>query len=92
MRPRFVILAGFSVVALSGSQAQAQNYPWCSNFSDGAGSNCGFSTYQQCLATATGSGGVCERNTLYQPPAAARFSSPAAKSRRGRLSRRSSRG
>jgi len=62
-----------AVVALAtadASGAAAQNYPWCSNFSDGAGINCGFSTLAQCMATATGSGGTCSPNNLYRPPVA----------------------
>ena len=51
--------------------AQAQNYPWCSNFADGAGTNCGFSTEEQCRITVQGSGGYCDRNNLYRPVAAA---------------------
>jgi hypothetical protein len=50
------------------SAAQAQNYPWCANFADGAGVNCGFSTYEQCMATSQGSGGYCTKNNLYVPP------------------------
>jgi hypothetical protein len=47
--------------------ASAQNYPWCSNFADGAGTNCGFSTEAQCRITIQGSGGYCDRNTQYRP-------------------------
>jgi len=53
------------------SAALAQNYPWCANFADGAGVNCGFSTYEQCMATSQGSGGTCTRNNLYVAPGAA---------------------
>lgn len=48
--------------------APAQNLPWCSNFHDGGGVNCGFATYAQCMATAQGSGGYCSRNTFYVAP------------------------
>lgn len=51
--------------------ARAQNRPWCSNFHDGAGTNCGFSTYEQCMATARGSGGYCAPNNLYVAPLSA---------------------
>lgn len=30
---------------------------------------CGFVSFQQCMATVTGIGGFCVRNTLYQAPA-----------------------
>jgi hypothetical protein len=64
----FAIVAG---VAFLGGSAGAQNYPWCSNFADGAGTNCGFATLQQCTTTIQGSGGYCDRNTQYRPPAVA---------------------
>jgi len=53
------------------TRAKAQNYPWCANFADGAGTNCGFSTLEQCMATSIGSGGSCTQNDLYRPPTAA---------------------
>jgi hypothetical protein len=71
MRPLPVLLGVVAVTVAAASAAQAQNYPWCANFHDGAGVNCGFATYQQCLATSQGSGGYCTRNNLYVPPAAA---------------------
>jgi hypothetical protein len=47
------------------------NYPWCSNFADGfGGTNCGFVSYEQCMATVRGSGGFCARNDTYKPPLA----------------------
>jgi hypothetical protein len=68
MRPLLFIL-GISGALLSiGTRAEAQNYPWCSIYTDGlGGENCGFTTFQQCLANVSGIGGFCERNTQYQP-------------------------
>ena len=61
------ILAAASAFA---TRAEAQNYPWCANygsaFGDG-GTNCGFTTLQQCMATVSGIGGSCDRNTQYVP-------------------------
>ena len=49
--------------------AEAQKYPWCAYYSGKfGGTNCGFTTFQQCLDTVSGIGGFCERNNLYQPP------------------------
>ena len=51
--------------------ASAQNYPWCAIYSGralGGATNCGFTTFAQCMATVTGIGGFCEQNTLYVPP------------------------
>ena len=49
--------------------AQAQTYyPWCAVYSGrdgGGGTNCGFTSYQQCMATVSGVGGFCERNRFY---------------------------
>jgi hypothetical protein len=43
--------------------ADAQNYPWCGYYKEDV--NCGFSTYEQCMATVRGTGGYCARNTQY---------------------------
>ena len=38
--------------------ARAQEYPWCVATLEGR-VDCSFSTYEQCLATASGIGGCC---------------------------------
>jgi len=50
------------------SGAGAQNYAWCAqyNMRGGGERNCGFVSWQQCMATVSGVGGYCEQ-TLYQP-------------------------
>jgi hypothetical protein len=56
-----------------GSPAWAQNYPWCAQYGTGmGGTNCGFVTFAQCMATVQGIGGFCVVNTQYQPPAGPR--------------------
>jgi hypothetical protein len=60
---------GVCVVGI-GTRAEAQNYPWCAiygGFDDG-GTNCGFTTFEQCMETARGLGSNCQPNTQYQPP------------------------
>jgi hypothetical protein len=62
-----------SIIGLAGTAtaAQAQNYPWCAVYGGGmggGGQNCGFSTFEQCMATLSGMGGFCNRNTQYVPP------------------------
>ena len=42
--------------------------PWCAFYEPLEATNCGFYTYEQCLATVTGVGGYCEPNTMYVPP------------------------
>jgi Protein of unknown function (DUF3551) len=59
----------FVVAAATGDGALAQNYPWCAYYGSG-GTNCGFVAFEQCLATVSGIGGFCDRNTQYVPGAA----------------------
>jgi Protein of unknown function (DUF3551) len=72
MRPLLFILGVFAAVVCFEKPAAAQNYPWCAYYSGGrhggGGTNCGFTTFQQCLDTVSGIGGFCQRNTQYQPP------------------------
>ena len=63
------MLAIFVVTAGVGTPAQAQNYPWCADYAGFGSQNCGFTTFQQCLAALSGNGGFCNANTQYVPPA-----------------------
>jgi hypothetical protein len=62
-----VIATGLLGVA---PRVDAQNYPWCANYSMGFGGsrNCGFISFDQCMATVQGMGGFCGENNTYQPP------------------------
>jgi hypothetical protein len=52
--------------------ARAQTYPWCAYYAvDFGGSNCGFSTYEQCMEDISGIGGFCQKNDWYHPSAEA---------------------
>ncbi|MEJ2375090.1 MAG: DUF3551 domain-containing protein [Pseudolabrys sp.] len=44
-------------------------YPWCAVYSGAmsGASNCGFLTWEQCMATVSGVGGFCEPNQFYNP-------------------------
>jgi hypothetical protein len=70
-----VLLCAAGILAVAGAMstpARAQNYPWCAYYGGtigGGGTNCGFTTFEQCMATVSGIGGFCDRNTQYQPPA-----------------------
>ena len=55
-----VIVAALSAAALA-TPAQAREYPWCARY-DAWAYNCGFATFQQCLATISGAGGICTPN------------------------------
>ena len=75
MRLPSILLAAFILPAtLASAWAQGQPfpydpYPWCAVYSGrgGGASNCGFSTWQQCMATVSGIGGFCEPNQFYNP-------------------------
>ena len=71
---RFIFLLATLTVAAAGTPAQAQNYPWCEYLggADEGGRNCGFTTYQQCMASAFGNGGDCQLNPQYEPPPGSR--------------------
>ena len=47
------------------AQAEGKYWPWCARYS-GWTVVCGFTTFQQCLATVSGVGGICQPNVM--PP------------------------
>jgi hypothetical protein len=51
---------------LSISPANAQEYPWCVQYGGRGGSNCGFVTWEQCMAARSGNGGYCYRNRFFR--------------------------
>jgi hypothetical protein len=68
-----VLMFGAAIMmSVAGTPAQAQNYPWCAYYGGqmGGSSNCGFVSFQQCMATLSGMGGFCDRNTQYVPTSA----------------------
>jgi len=76
MKAMLLVAAAAAIIASTilgaATPAQAQNYPWCAYYGageDGGGTNCGFVSFEQCMATLSGMGGFCNRNTQYQPPA-----------------------
>ena len=78
---RFLPLAAIALAlpaVLAASSARAYElpydpYPWCAVYGgDMSGtSNCGFLTWEQCMATVSGVGGTCEPNQFYNPRRAA---------------------
>jgi Protein of unknown function (DUF3551) len=64
----FLFIAGISVFSvLIEKPVEARDYPWCAQYGPTT-RNCGFMTFQQCLATISGIGGSCVPNYMYQPP------------------------
>ena len=80
MRIRTIMLATLALSSTVLAQAPASSlpydpYPWCAVYSGrfGGASNCGFSTWNQCMATVSGIGGFCAHNQFYNPrPSASR--------------------
>jgi hypothetical protein len=70
---KVLLLVSAVLIGLAGigTSADAQNYPWCAYYGGsmgGGGTNCGFITFEQCMATVSGIGGICMRNTQFVPP------------------------
>jgi hypothetical protein len=70
MKAFLFVSALLTSIAGISTDADAQNYPWCANYAMGENgpTNCGFTTYDQCMATVSGIGGFCAFNTQYVPP------------------------
>ena len=68
MRLSLLLLAILAGTVALGGRAEAQNYPWCAIYSMAdPPANCGFVSYDQCMATVSGIGGFCMTNNEYQP-------------------------
>lgn len=65
---RALMFAGAAALAflVHASPAQAREYPWCARY-NWSTENCGFVSFQQCLATISGIGGRCVQNPRYVP-------------------------
>ena len=70
MRLLLIIVGAFAAIVCIEKPAEAQNRPWCAyyNFKEGGATNCGWVTFEQCLAAVSGVGGSCGPNPMYQPP------------------------
>ena len=60
-----IALAAMS--SMSEPAAAAIEYPWCVQYGGdkGGGRNCGFVSYEQCMMTARGAGGMCQQNLFF---------------------------
>jgi Protein of unknown function (DUF3551) len=70
MRLLLFITGVFVAILCIEKPAEAQNYPWCAYYGgfDDGGTNCGFTTFQQCMDTARGMGSLCQPVTQHVPP------------------------
>lgn len=56
-------------IAISEEVRAQTKYPWCTvGGREGGGTNCGFVSFEQCLAAARGTGASCSENPDYQAP------------------------
>jgi len=86
MRRVLSALALCAVVFTAGTEpARAEiTYPWCAQYGGrNGGRNCGFWTYQQCMAARFGNGGYCVANAMYRGPQPGMIPPPAAPGGRG---------
>lgn len=64
-----ILVFGIAATTIAfGTPAEAQNYLWCAQYGGGdtgGAMNCGFSTYQQCMADVSGIGGFCMQKNTY---------------------------
>jgi hypothetical protein len=75
MKLCLLVLGILAATSMLGTEVEAQNYPWCAQYSGGVvggGRNCGFVSFDQCMATVRGIGGFCMQNTTYVPPSGPR--------------------
>jgi hypothetical protein len=73
MKLPLFILGVFATLVCIAKPAAAQDYPWCAYYDIGGGggggaTNCGWATFEQCLATVSGIGGSCGPNPMYRSP------------------------
>ena len=61
-RCSLIIAAAFALAA----PANAKEPGWCATYRNG-GNNCGFNTYEQCMAAISGIGGFCNRSPYAEP-------------------------
>jgi hypothetical protein len=72
LRLLLIIVSAFAAIICIEKSAEAQNGAWCAyyNTGDGGSRNCGFETFEQCLADVRGIGGNCSPSPYPQSPGA----------------------
>ena len=57
---------GLAAMLVTGCSNPARyGAPWCTNFADGGVNECSYRSYEQCMGTVSGVGGICTRNPSY---------------------------
>jgi hypothetical protein len=60
LRPSLLLVAALTSLVWLPVEASAQNGAWCARVRGSM--SCGFATFQQCMATVLGDGGICVQN------------------------------
>ena len=83
MRTRSLCGLVIAAIFVLGAPANAKEPGWCATYRNG-GNNCGFNTYEQCMAAVSGVGGFCNRSPYAEPdkPAARKEREAEPKARR----------
>jgi hypothetical protein len=75
-----IVVSSFMSFVPTQQAEAAVIYPWCAHYggsrSGGGGTNCGFLTRGQCIATIQGMGGFCDGNPWWQGPVPLAASAP----------------
>jgi hypothetical protein len=66
MRTAGAVALAVALMLVDAGIAGAQNYPWCAVYRRD-GRNCGFVSWEQCMATVRVNNGFCEQNFHYRP-------------------------
>ncbi|MCC6777054.1 MAG: DUF3551 domain-containing protein [Hyphomicrobiales bacterium] len=69
MEKRAFVLASILIVAGIDAAGAEIHRPWCAQYYGGDGNNgttCTFTSYDQCMMTARGSGAICVQNPWYR--------------------------
>jgi len=67
----FALTTLAAVAVFMPTVGQTEPYKWCAQYSGGSwggARNCGFVSWEQCMATVSGIGGFCEQNLFYTGP------------------------
>jgi hypothetical protein len=64
---RTFAMASILLTTLALGTDAASAAPWCTEAVKGGGTNCGFYSFQQCMAAISGNGGFCTQNQFENP-------------------------
>jgi hypothetical protein len=64
VRTIIFVVAALVALPLTSVYARADG-AWCAYYSSSCCTNCGFHSYEQCMANISGVGGYCQRNPAY---------------------------